>query len=224
MNFFTGFPKEGIGFLAELEKHNNREWFAQNKASYKELVDGPAKDFLVAMTGKISLLTGEPGSGKIFRVYRDVRFSKDKTPYNPVIKIAFFKATKQREKGCSAPMYFFRLNKDTLSLGAEVYEFNDSRALQHYRKQVADEVSGPQLEKILKKFRRSSFWINQPHYKKVPAGIKKNHPREEMLRYRGLYAFIETPTPAEISAPKAVTYCLKKYKSLSPLFNWLDSI
>ncbi|VAX32897.1 hypothetical protein MNBD_NITROSPINAE05-36 [hydrothermal vent metagenome] len=223
MNIFTGFPEEGIGLLADLENNNNREWFGRNKTRYKELVDEPAKDFVVAMTGKIRPLVGGPGGAKIFRVYRDVRFSKDKTPYNPVIKIAFFKADQQKEKGCSAPMYFFRLHKDTLALGAGVYEFNDSRALQHYRKQVADDVSGPQLEKILKKFRCNDFWINQPHYKKVPAGFEKNHPREELLRHRGLYAFIETPAPSEISTQKAVEFCLKKFKAISPLYNWLNS-
>jgi uncharacterized protein (TIGR02453 family) len=224
MNIFTGFPKEGTAFLAELEKNNHREWFNQNKTRYKEFVDGPAKDFLAALTRKIEGLIGGPGGGKIFRIHRDVRFSKDKTPYNPLIKIAFWRATNNKEKGCSPPMYFFRLNKDTLALGAGVYEFNDSRALQSYRQKVADDDSGPGLEKILKKFRQSGLWINTPHYKKVPAGFDKNHLRAELLRHRGLYAFIETPTPAEISTPKAIEYCLKKYKSLSPLFNWLGSI
>jgi uncharacterized protein (TIGR02453 family) len=223
MNIFSGFPKEAIGFLAELEKNNNREWFNQNKTRYKEWVDSPAKDFVTAMAGKMESLISAPVRGKIFRVYRDVRFSKDKKPYNPLIKIAFFKATQQKEKACSKPMYFFRLNKDTLALGAGVYEFNNIRALQNYRNQVADDNFGPRLEKLLKSFRKSGLWINETHYKKVPNGFDKNHPREALLRHRGLYAFIETPVPSEISTSKGVQFCLKKYKSLSPLFDWLNS-
>lgn len=223
MNIFRGFPKEGMRYLAELEKNNDREWFGQNKTRYKESVEAPAKDFLAVMTSKMQAVTGQPMQGKIFRVYRDVRFSRDKTPYNPVIKIAFYKAVKQKEKGCSCPMYFFRLNRDTLALGAGVYEFNDSRVLGNYRKKVADNDSGTRLEKILQKFRRSGLWINETHYKKTPAGFDKNHPREKLLRHRGLYVFIEAPTPSQVSTPKAIEYCLKKYNSLSPLYDWLNS-
>lgn len=120
-------------------------------------------------------------------------------------------------------MYFFRLNRDTLALGAGVYEFNDSRVLGNYRKKVADNDSGTRLEKILQKFRRSGLWINETHYKKTPAGFDKNHPREKLLRHRGLYVFIEAPTPSQVSTPKAIEYCLKKYNSLSPLYDWLNS-
>ncbi len=222
MNFFPGFPEEGIQFLKELEKNNNREWFQENKTRYKESVEAPAKDFVALMTEKMRPLTGGPAGGKIFRIYRDVRFSKDKTPYNPLIKIAF--ASENKKKGCSSPMYFFRLNRDTLALGAGVYEFNDSRALGNYRKQVADDERGSKLEKILKKFRLSDLWINEPQYKRVPNEFDQNHPREDLLRHKGLYAFIETPVPAEIFSPGAADFCLKKYKTLSPLYNWLKFI
>jgi uncharacterized protein (TIGR02453 family) len=224
MRNFSGFPKEGIRFLAELEKNNNREWFLQNKTRYKESVEAPAKDFVVVMTRKIRPLIGGAVKGKIFRVHRDVRFSKDKTPYNPLIKIAFAPENKVGKKGCSSPMYFFRLNQDTLALGTGVYEFNDSRSLENYRKQVADDENGPKLARILKKFRQNGLWINEPHYKRVPAGFEKTHPLETLLRHKGLYAFIEAPVPSQLATGKAVDFCLKKYKDLSPLYNWLNSL
>lgn len=223
MKFFQGFPKEGIRFLKELQKNNNREWFLQNKTRYQESVETPAKDFVAVMTNKMRSLIGGPVSGKIFRIYRDVRFGKDKTPYNPVIKIAFAPENKKAEKGCSSAMYFFRLQQDMLALGAGVYEFNDSRALGNYRKQVADDEMGLKLEKMLKKSRKSGLWINEPHYKRDPAEFDKNHPREDLLRHKGLYAFIETPVPGQLSTEKAVDFSLKNYKTLSPLYNWLNS-
>jgi uncharacterized protein (TIGR02453 family) len=223
MNIFTGFPKEAIDFLAELENNNDREWFGWNKTRYRQSVETPANDFVSVMTSKMRPLIGGPVKGKIFRIYRDVRFSRDKTPYNPLIKIAFAQTDKQGRKGCSSPMYFFRLHKDSLALGAGVYQFNDSRALQNYRKQVADDDRGSKLEKILNKFRKDGLWINETHYKRVPAGFEKNHPREQLLRHKGLYAFIETPVPNQLSTPKAVDFCLKQYKALGPLYNWLNS-
>jgi len=223
MNIFQGFPKEAIDFLAELENNNDRQWFGQNKTRYKETVATPANDFVAVMTGKMRPLIGQPVKGKIFRIHRDVRFSRDKTPYNPFIKIAFAQMDTQGKKGCSSPMYFFRLHKDSLALGAGVYEFNDKKALENYRKQVADDDRGPRLEKILNKFRKNGLWINEPHYKRIPTGFKKDHPREKLLRHRGLYAFIETPVPGQLSTPQAVEFCLKQYKALSPLYNWLNS-
>ncbi len=80
MNIFRGFPKEAIYFLAELQKNNDREWFGQNKTRYKESVEAPANDFLQVMTGKMRPLIGGPVKGKTFRIHRDVRFSRDKTP------------------------------------------------------------------------------------------------------------------------------------------------
>lgn len=223
MKKFSGFPKEGLRFLRELEKNNNREWFGQNKTLYRESVETPAKDFVAVMMGKIRPLIGGPAKGKIFRIYRDVRFSKDKTPYNPLIKIAFAPENKKGEKGCSSPMYFFRLYQNTLALGTGIYELIDNRALENYRKQVADDDKGLKLERILKKFRQSGMWINQPHFKRIPTGFDKNHPRENLLRHKGLYAFIETPVTSQLSTQKAVEFCLKKYKDLSPLYNWLNS-
>jgi uncharacterized protein (TIGR02453 family) len=175
------------------------------------------------MTRKIRPLIGGPVKGKIFRIYRDVRFSKNKTPYNPLIKIAFAPENNKGKKGCSAPMYFFRMNKETLALGAGVYEFNDSRVLENYRKHVANDEKGAKLAGILKKFRQNGLWINEPHYKRVPAGFEKTHPLETLLRHKGLYAFIEAPVPSQLETGKAVDFCLKKYKDLSPLYNWLNS-
>ncbi len=77
---FSGFPNEGLTFLAGLALNNDRAWFSAHKADYKDHVEGPAKCLLEALTPILSDLTGQPMGGKIFRIHRDVRFSKDKTP------------------------------------------------------------------------------------------------------------------------------------------------
>lgn len=221
---FPGFPKEGMRFLAEFEKNNNKEWFQQNKSRYQESLEAPAKEFVAAMTDQMRTLIGGHVSGKIFRIYRDVRFSRDKTPYNPLVKIAFAPADKKGKKGRSSAMYFFKLQPDALALGAGVYQFNDNRALENYRISVADDKKGSQLARVLRKFRKNGLWINEPHYKRVPREFDKNHPRERLLRQKGLYALIESPVPGQLSTGKAVDLCLKKYKELRPLYNWLNGV
>lgn len=213
MQPFYGFPKAGIKFLAELEKKNNREWFQQNKTRYHESVETPAKEFVAAMTGKMEALVGGPVSGKIFRIYRDVRFSKDKTPYNPMIKIAFAPADKKGNKECASAMYFFRLQPGRLALGAGVYEMNDGRVLERYRKSVANVNKGVQLAKILEKFKQNGLWVNEPYYKRIPGGFEKDHPREKLLRHKNLYAIIEHPAQTKYQALKRLISALKNIRN-----------
>ena len=77
---FQGFPKEGITFLKNLKRNNNRDWFQEHKKLYKTSLEEPAKAFLEEMSDVLESLSGNPMTGKIFRIYRDVRFSNDKTP------------------------------------------------------------------------------------------------------------------------------------------------
>ena len=87
---FDGFPKAGTKFLKDLEKNNNREWFEENKPIYKTKLETPAKAFKDGMCEALGELTGSLMGGKIYRFYRDVRFSKDKTPYHTHIRMSFF--------------------------------------------------------------------------------------------------------------------------------------
>ena len=87
---FTKFPKENLGFLRALKENNNRNWFNENKDRHERAVKGPAEQFCGEMTTRLRRLTRIEHGSKIFRIHRDVRFSKDKTPYNsPVMKSEF---------------------------------------------------------------------------------------------------------------------------------------
>lgn len=81
------FTTETLEFLEQLKHNNNRDWFQQNKSVYDTSVKNPAKAFAIAMEGELERLCGEPHKAKIFRINRDIRFSKDKTPYNSHIHI-----------------------------------------------------------------------------------------------------------------------------------------
>ena len=120
---FQGFPKEGITFLQKLERNNNRDWFQDNKQTFKSSLEQPAKTFLEDMSYRLVSLSGSPMTGKIFRIYRDVRFSKDKTPYNPHIRMSFMRETKQKDCG-EQPMFCFSLEPNKLTLGIGCFEFS----------------------------------------------------------------------------------------------------
>ena len=106
---FQGFPKEGLKFLANLKRNNKREWFTKHKPLYQETVEAPAKAFAFEMEELLATLTKRPMSGKVFRIYRDVRFSKDKTPYNTHIHMSFFCADGNTRLCLKTPSGFERL-------------------------------------------------------------------------------------------------------------------
>ena len=84
------FPGEAVQFLQDLKNNNTRDWFTQNKSTYEQVIKQPAQAYCELMCAELTSLTSMPHQSKIFRVHRDVRFSKDKTPYNAHLHISFF--------------------------------------------------------------------------------------------------------------------------------------
>jgi len=85
---FLGFP-DTMAFLADLKAHNDRTWFAANKARYERVYKQPAEAFTAELRPRIQALAGQPMGAKLFRIHRDVRFSKDKSPYNTHLHLGF---------------------------------------------------------------------------------------------------------------------------------------
>lgn len=78
----TLFSKDSSDFLQGLSKHSNREWFTDHKNDYERYIKAPSEHFAAEMEQRLQTLTGHEYNSKLFRIYRDVRFSKDKTPYH----------------------------------------------------------------------------------------------------------------------------------------------
>ena len=220
---FKGFPKEGITFLKNLERNNNRDWFQKNKQVFKRALEEPGGSFLEEMSEEIASLTGESMGGKLFRVYRDVRFSKDKTPYNAHIRMSFV------SQGCGAnvcgekPMFCFSIEPEILTLGVGNFEFSKDK-LPSYQDAVANDESGTSLETILAEMMGKSFRIESPEYKRVPKGFDPDHPRGPHLRRKGLTVWHDSPIPKELSEHRAVNRCIEKYREMLPVYQWLEAL
>jgi uncharacterized protein (TIGR02453 family) len=89
MSPFPGFPRETIQFLADLKANNDRAWFAEHRDVYEREVRAPSEIFVATIEGELEAAFGWPFASKMFRVHRDVRFSKDKSPYNAHVHVAF---------------------------------------------------------------------------------------------------------------------------------------
>ena len=219
---FEGFPRETSAFLDGLTKNNSKVWFDAHRTDYEEHYLGPAKAFVASMQDQFSGfapgITADPRvNGSIFRINRDIRFSKDKTPYKNHLDIWFYEGA-DRKAGFSG--FFFRMFAGSVILGAGIHGF-EKEALQRYREAVDQGKSGKALESLAVKMGRGGYELGGEHYKKVPREFDSDHRRGHLLKHNALYAHIEVPLPAEARTPAFSAWCGAHFKNIQPLHKWL---
>lgn len=220
---FNGFPEECVRYLFELRHNNNREWFNEHKSDYDSFVKVPTQEFAGEMAIILEELSPAEGSApqvsfSIFRIYRDIRFSKDKTPYKTHIGVWFWegKGPKMENSG-----YYFHLEPPNLMLGTGIHTFSKT-LLKAYRDSVVDPEFGLELEKAIEKTtQQGQYSIGGKHYKRVPRGYDPEDERAGFLLFNGLYAGVETEIPTELYSDKILDYCLEKYRGMIPVHYWL---
>src|SRR5262249_38325131 len=151
---FSGFPKGTFTFLRELAKNNNKPWFDAHRADYDAYYVGAGRDFVTALGPRLQKLS--PGlqfdpriNGSVFRINHDLRFAKDKSPYQTRLDLWFWHG----ERGSwEAPGIFVRIAPDSVVLGAGIDAFQKPQ-LDAYRTAVLDDRSGKALEKAIAKVR-----------------------------------------------------------------------
>lgn len=223
---FIGFSEKTVKFFRDLATHNNREWFSAQRGNYEEHVLLPARAFVTAMGERLHRLT--PGitadprpDGSLFRIYRDTRFSPDKSPYKTHLGIFFWEGKKPRME-CSG--YYFHLEPPRLMLGGGLYMFSRP-LLERFRLAALDPEYGDELAKAVKKITmRPGFSLDGKHYKRLPPGTDPAHPNAGLLLHNGLYAGWETEVPKEFYSAALIDYCLDKFRPLQPLHRWLTDL
>jgi uncharacterized protein (TIGR02453 family) len=220
---FSGFSKETINFYKQLKENNNKGWFEDHKSDFDNFVMTPAREFVVAMGERLEKLSpnihADPRVNKsIFRIYRDTRFSKDKTPYKTNLAMWWWEGEGPRME-CSG--YYLHLEPPNLMLGVGIYMFPKDM-LQVYRDSVVDPVSGATLQQSIEEItRHEKYSIGGKHYKRVPRGYDTNHENVELLLYNGLHAGYEASIPQAFYSADFVDYCFEYYQDFYPLHKWL---
>ncbi len=217
-NAFSGFTGEAVTFLKNLKAKNNRDWFLENKKTYEAEIKKPAALFSSVMAEQLQTLTGQPHKAKVFRINRDVRFSKDKTPYNSHLHISFTPESKL----ASPPAWMFGLSTEYFTLGCGVFEF-DKTALDTYRKNVAG-TAGDDLSRLIKKLGKDGIRFSEPALKRVPSGFPQDHQHAELLRRKGLASWLDFDGPAAATGPDIVENCTAGFKRLQPIFDVLNDL
>lgn len=224
---FAGFPKEGLNFLSLLKQNNNSKWFNDHKQEYLDSLLTPAQFFVEAfgqllrkqVSRKIIFDTRTNGSGSIFRINRDIRFSHDKTPYKTHIGIFFWED--RQGKKMDSPGFYFHLDDQGAQLHVGSYAFNKP-ALERYRKAVNHKINGPLLENVINDITNNSkYVVGGDHYKMVPRAFPPDHPRAKLLKYNGLFASSPWISSVMLAHGKLPEVCMAHCQHMVPLFNWL---
>ena len=225
MNTFTGFDPAAFQFLRDLSHHNDRGWFHEHQAVYKEHLLEPARAFVVAMGERLGAVA--PGihadprvNGSILRIARDTRFSSDPTPYRTHMALWFWEGDGPSRE-CAG--YFMRLDADAVVLGVGVHHFTD-RVLGEYRRAVDSDERGEELERALRRAAKAGAELGRAQWKRVPAPHPPDHPRAGLLRHGGLVAAITAPLPAEAHGPDFPAWCARRWKPLVPLQAWVAGV
>ncbi len=215
---FDGFPAGGIIFLQELLENNSRPWFAQNRARYKEALEAPAKLFLNEMEQELMRCFGGAFTGKIFRLHRDLRFSKDKTPYNSHLRMAFFPDGHAR----AGQGFYFSLEPEGFVLGGGAMGFSPS-GLERFRHQLLDQTQGPAIDSLVSGLVQNGYRLEPSELKRVPAGFDKDHPRAALLRRKSLTLWRDFTGHQGLIGRGAVGFCMKVFQELHPLLRLLNA-
>ena len=225
MTLFDGFPKELVTFYQDLSQNNNRDWFNEHKDIYKQYVVASAQDFVRAMGERLRALspnvvadTRASGAGSIFRIYRDTRFSKDKTPYKTFLGILFWEGNRKKVENSG---FYFHLEPSKLMLATGMYVF-PRPLLEAYRDAVVHHEHGSALVQAVKQVSASGpYQIGGRHYKRIPHGYDATHENVDFLLYNGLYASIESDIPEELYTEAILDYCFDRFKDMYPIHQWL---
>lgn len=219
---FNGFSRRAMTFLGDLRDNNNRDWFTANRHIYDEAIKIPAERLLRVMAPRLEALAGHPVTGRIFRIHRDIRFSKNKSPYNAHLHMAFTATARRSGMKCEGSGFFLALEPERLTFGAGVFEFAGG-ASDSYRKAVADQRKGAALAEILAGLTASGFRLEGPELKRVPAPFEPGHPRGDLLRRKGLSVWCHVTEKKVISSPAFLETCLATFEALAPFHRWITS-
>lgn len=198
---FRGFPREALGFFKGLEAHNERGWFLAHKETYERACREPMQDLVADLEPK-------RGPGKIFRINRDIRFSRDKSPYKTHIAAV-------------VGGYYVHLSKAGLYVGTGIYR-PDPAALARLRSAIDRDASGRKLQTIVASLRRKGYRVEtHESLSAAPKGYAMDHPRIDLLRMKDMVTGRKLGAGPWLSTRKARERIEHVMRDTTPFKDWL---
>lgn len=221
---FQGFPKDLLKFFEELSQNNDRTWFAANKQRYKDVVVYPMCDFISAIAPQLDAIAPfyvadpRPTGGSMFRIYRDVRFSKNKTPYKEHVACQF---RHQAGKDAHAPGFYLHMEPGNIRFGGGVWTPPSPKLklIRDYMDQNQDlwieTTQNPEFKAVFETFRGDSLI-------RPPKGYNIEHPLIEDLKKKSFFIMKQAPDK-NILSPKFAEEVADTFQSAVPFMRYLTN-
>ena len=219
---FEGFADANAKFFRQLSKNQDRAWFAAHKQEFEVGWQAPMKELLTEVHAGIDRAYQHVDLDKpsVFRIFRDVRFAKDKSPYKT--HVAGRIPTTRAGKVTEVPMAIYVHVGQPSSFAAAGHYMMDPRALEKFRAAVADDKRGAELDKLLKALTKKGFVVrSHDSYKRMPKGYDPEHPRAEHLLRKGLIVGFPDFPKGILATAKLSPWLVTHAKLAAPLVEWL---
>jgi uncharacterized protein (TIGR02453 family) len=221
-NGFRGFPAEGIAFLRDLKKNNDREWFTPRKAIFEEKVRQPMIELVAAVQAEMARFApqyiGSEPAKCVYRIYRDTRFSKDKTPYKTFASALMLRKNFTKYDGCAG--IYFAISPQEIEVAGGIYR-PDPNTLLAVRQHIAANTAAFRKTYESKKVKRLLGELKGESLSRVPKGFPPDHPAIDLLR-RKEYLFDTQVDPKVAITPKLVREIASRIEAMTPFLEFLN--
>jgi uncharacterized protein (TIGR02453 family) len=218
---FPGFPTEAIDFFRGLARNNKREWFQPRKQLFEERVKQPMQALVETVNAALMDFAPEyvtePGKA-IYRIYRDTRFSKDKTPYKTHIAASFHRRVPVNHGDAG---YYFAISHKEVAIGGGVY-MPEPPALLAIRNHIAEHHA--EFRRILRarQVKQLLGELQGEQLSRVPKGFACDHPALDLLRFKRFILYT-TLAPDLATKPTLYTEIVKRFRAMSPFLKFLTA-
>jgi len=219
---FNGFKHEALTFLEEIKENNNKIWFEDNRHRWKEYILEPNIAYIEEMgehlIALVPTIKAQPKvSGSLFKIYRDVRFSKDKSPIKTKIGLLFWQGNTHRMQSASFYMHF---TSSEVLLATGIRSFK-TPLLKTYREYIKIEKNAKALHEILETLKEKNIKICPSFYKRYPRGFKKEDKYAYLSLFNCLFAFKTHKPNKTFLSKKIINNNYSFYEQCLPLHQWL---
>lgn len=217
---FSGFPSEMVTFFRSLKRNNRREWFQPRKPLFEKHVKEPMIDLVTALNNDFAKFAPEYVSDPkkaIFRIYRDTRFSADKTPYKTHIAASFSRRGGVR---LAAGGFYFSVSHDQIEVAGGIYHPMPETMLL-VRTHIAEHHS--ELRRLLadKKIKRLLGELQGDQLSRAPKGFNPNHPAIALLKMKD-WILDTTLDPPLATTPRLYREVSDRFRAMAPVIEFLN--
>jgi uncharacterized protein (TIGR02453 family) len=217
---FLAFPKEGLQFLRTLKRNNNREWFQEHKSIYENSLKQPMSDLIAALAEDFQKFAPEMAASSktsAYRIYRDTRFSNDKSPYKTHIAAVFPRTGLGKHEGAG---FYLHVDPSELLIGGGLY-MPLPEDLSSVRQKISDDAGSFLKIVTNRQFRKMFGTVAGEKLSRVPRGFRSDHPAAEYLKHKQ-YLVSQTFPAVLATTPSFYRTVVEAFRAMLPFIRFLN--